>query len=651
MPIHSRRRRPFIALLMLSACALCFVAPEHALRSQDSTNSRNLEAEARRRSAAFAWRQGLDAGWLRTFYATGNSTNNRRSMAEFLASEEAQPYARWLIVQRLAGFAMEDGDYSRAAQIWRENRGDFPERGAAIDEIISMLEEPEGDVQILNPGDSLNSSTAEYLPIPEPSGDRLYFTANNRAGRNSGEDIWVSVKADGGQANDGRRWRTSALDDLNTPDNEGPDAIAPDGSALFVFGNFRGSKGNGDIFRTVSTPSGWSRLQPLPAPINTPYFESDAFLTSDGRALIFSSDRPGSPYGVVPKNRFYGADWWGNTDLYISFVQEDGGFSRPVNLGAFVNTPGSERAPFLHSDGRTLYFSSNGYDAGFGDMDIYKTVRLDDSWQRWSPPRNVGKVVNGAGTDWGFRLTAAADHGWFSGKHDDNLGGDDIYRVVPLPKRAQPESSVTAVRGKVVDAQSGEPLAANIEWRDRESGELLGRLSSRWDTGEFFIALPRGRSYVYYATKDGYLSNSRSLTAGNDGAYSEESVTIPLTSIEEARRSGAEIIINNINFRTGSAELTADSAAELNQFAELLKKTPGLRIEIQGHTDSTGNRARNIKLSEDRASSVRDYLVQRGVKAGRLKVRGFGPDKPVATNDTAEGRRQNRRVSFTILAE
>lgn len=660
------RRRPRGSLTALIGAILLLTAQGPGREISAQTGSRFIEdlpdapalqQTARKRLQQYGWRLNLKPERMARIYdanlaAGAASVRDRAFLESILNDEQSQSYERWAALQKLAGSLRQAGDYSGAAELLLKSKSRFSDtkRQTAIEGLAALLQSRESEVRILSAGQDLNSASAEYLPIPELSGDRIYFTARDRDGGKRGEDIWLARRApDNAGGNTDPVFQTAPIDALNTNDNEGPDAISPDGTTLFMFGNYPGSRGQGDIFFAQLNASGWSDVQPLPAPINSPYFESDAFLTADGRAVLFASDRPGGYYPYHAKNLFYGGDWWGNTDLYISFIDAKGEYSKPRNLGSVVNTPGSERTPYLHPDGKTLYFASSGFaENSFGDMDVYKTIRLDDTWQNWSEPINVGTIVNGGDTDWGFRLTARADEGFFSGVQQSNLGGDDIYRVTPLPERARPTQEVAAIRGKILD-QDGKALQAQIEWQDRSTGEFLGRIRSRPDTGEFFIALPPGRSYAYFATKTGYLSSSRNMEVPSGTRYREEAVEIQLIEVAAAQKSGAEITLSNINFATGSAQLTEDSASELDRLAAMLNSAPALRIEVRGHTDNTGGQAQNVSLSQQRAQSVYNYLVTKGIATNRLRAKGFGPEHPVASNDTAEGRRLNRRVTFVVL--
>ena len=589
--------------------------------------------------AAFAWRHSVPRDLASGVISLDESEKSRSVVNKLLESNMITGYLRYMLAQRKAGFALREKDYRAATRIWTLYRQRHPDQKKYTDPLLAILKRQEGKAKVRNLGAGINSTGDDYMPVPELSGRRIYFTNRDPERADRGEDIYVAV----GSTETG--WDTKALTGLNTNNSESPDGVSPDGNRLFLFGNYPGSLGRGDIFYSELTANGWSNVKPLPKPINSPYFDSDTFFTADGKAVLFASDRPGSPFPTAQKGRYHAGSWWGNTDLYVSFLQADGTYSLPRNLGPFLNTPGSERTPFLHPDGRTLYFSSDAY-VGFGDMDIYKSVRLDDTWQRWSKPRHIGKVVNGSGTDWGFRLTAASDRGYFSGSLPGSVGGEDLFEVVPLPLSARPKDSVVALRGRVLDPQ-GKGLQARIECRTDEIGDNPGRLMSRPGNGEFYITLQVGKRYICSATRKGYVSGSRVIDLRRTRSFREEEVDITLVSLTGDDKT--EIVLNNVLFLKGSARLTRGSSTELDRLAGILRENEKIKIEIQGHTDSVGNDTFNLGLSQKRAESVRDYLLQQGIDGERLKAKGYGESKPIDSNDTAAGRKKNRRVSFVVV--
>lgn len=629
--------RLLLALLLLCGCHGQIVqAPPSVPISETLSDAYDVGYERERKIRSTDWMSGVNPDVVRTL--VGTSEGSAATLEKVLARGGNHPYVAWVMVQKLAGFRMAHGDYAGAIAIWQKYSNYFPFRQMEVAQLIGLL--ARGDRANVQSVPGINSTANDYLPIPELSGRRMYFTAFDRPGGKGKEDIWKTEQGDAG-------WTAPVIvKELCTSQSESPDGLSPDGTILSVFGNYDGAYGNGDIFESRLGSDGWSSLRHLPAPINSNYFESDSFYTADGNALIFSSDRPGGYFTYRPVTELKGGFLMGNTDLYVAFRKPDGTWSTPRNLGPYLNTPGAERTPFLYADGKTLYFSSDGYN-GFGRSDVYKSVRLDDTWLHWSTPENLGPLVNGAGQDWGFRLTAASDRGYFSGELPGTVGGQDIFEITPLPPAIRPASIVVAVRGTVRDDMSV-PLESQIEWQDLATGQSLGIMSSKPVSGEFFIALPAGREYAYFARKPGYFPVSQRVDLRNTQSYFEKTVDIRLVSIASAQAKNVEIVLNNIFFESGSATLNPRSFSELDRLAVILKQNPNLRVEIQGHTDDVGQPAANLELSANRARSVLQYLVQVGISRQRLDSKGFGSTKPVAPNTTEEDRQKNRRVSFTL---
>jgi len=579
--------------------------------------------------------------YVRTVISLSDTPETRAFLEKTASQPGLRAYASWLCTQKLAGFEMQKGNFGSAAAIWQKYAMQFPSRAAQAQELIGLLTLQDASL-IHNLGRAVNSPANDYLPIPELSGQKIYFTST-RPGGSGREDIWATTRGKDG-------WdEARPVRELNTADSESPDGISADGNLLTLtfFGTENGSLGDGDIFESRLTSQGFGKPVHLPPPINSRFFEGDATYSPDGKALIFASDRPNSYFSYHRITESFGGFLFGNTDLYVSFKQPDGSWGLPRNLGPFINTPGAERTPYLYADGKTLYFSSDGYN-GFGRADVYKSIRLDDTWLHWSTPINLGPLVNGPGQDWGFRLTAASDRGYFSGELAGTFGGQDLYEVVPLPIAARPAQIVIAVRGFIKD-EKGNPIESEIEWQDLATGQSLGTLSSKPGTGEFFVTLPAGRDYAYFAHKDGYLNQSEHVDLTYVTTYEEKHVEIKLISIAAAQTTGAEIVLNNIFFETASATLNPRSYGELNRLVAILKQNPGMRIEVQGHTDSTGDPTFNLNLSGKRAWSVANYLAMAGIQPARVQVRGFGSSKPVDSNATEAGRQRNRRVSFVVL--
>ena len=351
----------------------------------------------------------------------------------------------------------------------------------------------------------------------------------------------------------------------------------------------------------------------------------------------------------------------------MSRINEKGEWGEPQNLGPVVNSEGDEDAPFIHPDGKTLYFSSNGH-PGMGGFDIF---RSDREGNRWATPDNLGYPINSTDDDIYFTISADNQHGYYSSTKKDGLGGKDIYvismpepeeikrstakiskiqlstpSVVPVLKIESVKSAdpITIIQGKVLDAYSEEPLVAQLFLKNEDTGEVVSEQESE-DTGEYIFSVPSGVNYVLEVVKEEYIF----LAHGFEIPYSDDFQKMN-RDVELFRVSiGASIVLENIFFDTGKSTLRSESEEELNKLRDILLEIKNLRIKISGHTDNTGDRVFNKSLSEKRARTVVDYLVQQGISIDRLEYAGYGMEKPIASNNTAEGRQMNRRTEFEII--
>lgn len=552
----------------------------------------------------------------------------------------------FVAVQNLAKPMIDARNWASARAVFEKYAAKFPAKSADFSKIISIIDAPGGEVGVYNLGAGVNSNVGEYAPVVSSNGKKLIF-ARDCGVCAGGEEVYIS------SLNDSGYWSpaTKFGHPLNSRSNEIPLSLSADGNTLAVYGNYTGTLGRGDIFHLDKTPQGWSNLQPYPAPLNSEYFESNATYSPDGAAILFVSERPGGVGEFHPKGIFHRGDYEGNTDIY-AFVPDSAGSGSVVNLGRVINTPYTEYSPFIHPDGKTLYFSSNGH-PGLGGLDVFKSTRLrSDAWTEWSEPVNLGKEINTANNDWGYQFDARGDKAYFavSGRMD-GYGGSDIF-TVGLPGKAQPFGVVT-VTGTVTDP-AGNFLAADLRWNDLIAAKEVGRATSDPQNGEYIIHLPRGGKYAYYAEKPGYMGQSENVDLAEELGYREfvmdivlHPVTAPL--IHQEPQLVAVINMNNIFFDFDKSTLRSESKLELDRWVRMLNENPSVALEIYGHTDSVGSDAYNLGLSERRASVVRDYLVNNGINAARLKAKGFGERQPVQSNRTYEGRQFNRRVEVRIF--
>ena len=477
-----------------------------------------------------------------------------------------------------------------------------------------------------NLGTCVNSAYAELVPIVSPDGRSLYFvrkeSPDNVGGAAAGDDIWTSRLGPDGAW--GRAENIGAP--LNTARNNYVVTAMPGGNALVLANIYnRDGTGSSGVSVTRRTATGWAfpealRLTNL---VNRNAYGSYA-MAGDGRTLLLAVQ---------------GDDSRGDQDLYVSFVQPDGSWSQPRNLGPTLNTAQAETTPFLAADGTTLYFSSLGH-GGEGGYDVFVTRRLDDSWTRWSAPENLGPTVNSAGGELGFNIPASGDLAYLAST-TQSVGLTDIVRVA-VPAVARPRA-VALVSGRVLAAGTGAPLGATVTYEALD-GSARGTANTDPATGAYTIALPAGAVYGFRGEAAGHYAESTTLDLSATTAYEERQQDLSLTPLAV----GTTLRLNNLFFDTGRATLRPESGAELDRLAAFLAANPAVEVEIAGHTDSEGSDATNQTLSQGRAQAVVAYLTARGVAAARTPARGYGEARPAGTNDTPDGRQANRRVEFRV---
>lgn len=560
---------------------------------------------------------------------------------EYIIQLYAPSEDAFIALQRLIKPYLDKKEWNNAIKTLQFYKTQFLPMADRIDKIIGILQAPEEGIHMVNLGGNINTQAPEYGPVISPDGRKLFFTGRDREDGIGGEDIFVSYNVNG-------IWTIAKpfAGNINTESNEYINSISADENTLVLFGNYENSLGRGDNFYVEKTPRGWSEIKTFPPPINSQYWDADAFLTADGNAILFSSERPGGIGPFHPKGDYYHGMFWGNTDIYVVLKEGDGWSKTAINLGPIINTQYTDRTPFLHPDGKTLYFSSDGH-PGLGKSDVFKSIRLSDtSWTEWSEPVNLGKEINTSEEDWGYKITTDGKRAYFSTVNDRGFGAEDIY-YVDLPQNAKPERDVITITGKIID-EKGKPVDATIRWSDVDQLKEVGVAKTDPSTGEYFIALPVGRYYAYYADVKGYYSPVEYLDLTNTKAYQEIKNDVSLVSVEELKNSGKSIKLENIFFDFDKYDLKEKSYEALNTLLRFMKDNPELIVEINAYTDNIGSEKYNLKLSENRAASVVSYLIQKGIDPSRLFPIGHGKDDPVASNETEEGRALNRRVEFRI---
>jgi hypothetical protein len=477
----------------------------------------------------------------------------------------------------------------------------------------------------VNLGPGINTDDDEYWPSLTADGLMLIFTRQPNNSNKSNlrgtvqEDFYVSYY-------DGNSWQKSvnAGSPLNSVQNEGAQTLSSDGKYMFFTGcNRPGGLGACDIYFSAFNNGRWSLPSNVGAPINTSRWESQPSISSDGNTLFFSSSRHGGK---------------GGKDIWYARLNNKNQWSEPINM-VIINSEGDEMSPFIHFDGKTLYFASDGL-PGMGGFDLYMTRLLNDT--TWSEPKNLGYPINTYNDELGLIIDAAGQKAYFSSTRDKSRGKDifsfDLYETVkPDP--------VSYMKGKVFDKETGMLLRADYQLTNLTTGKLVVKNATD-ETGNFLVCLPSGYNYGINVSKPGYLFYSENFTF--EGIHT---VLEPFIKkiILNPTKVGEKMLLANVFYEIDSWELKDESMTELNHLAELLSANKNLVMEIGGYTDSTGSKAYNLNLSEKRALSVVNYLVKKGISSDRLTYKGYGNSSNLGDNVTIEGRKLNRRTEAKVV--
>jgi len=524
-------------------------------------------------------------------------------------------------------------------------------------------------VWVDNVGPSVNTKYPEYAPLITADESIMIFTGRRDDTQKGGmdpndglyyEDVYEARR-------DGRNgWQSSYNlgPVINSGEHDAPAGLSPDGRTLFVF---YGWKGAGDIYQSTMQDGEYSKPEKLPSQISdNSTFESSASISYDGRELYFTSRRSGGT---------------GEEDIYYcTWDDKKKSWGEVKNLGNVINTKYRETGIFLHPDGETMYFASEGHES-MGGFDIFMSKRVNGAWTK---PVNVGYPINSADDDVYFVVAGSGRYAYYASVREDGLGGTDIYRITFLGPEKQPitssednllanykpvreirmepkveitTSSLTILKGQIRDEKTKLPVYASIELVDNEKNEIVATFSSDAKTGRYLVSIPSGKNYGIAVKSEGYLFHSENVDIPKSSGYREFEKDVDLKKID----IGERIVLRNIFFDFDKATLRSESTNELERLVKLMNDNPTLRIEISGHTDSQGNDDYNQRLSQSRAESVVNYLVGKGVSTSRLEFKGYG-ESQVLISDTEiaklktrterdDAHQQNRRTEFKILSK
>ena len=503
-------------------------------------------------------------------------------------------------------------------------------------------------VNIVNLGREINSEYDEYYPVLSYSGQRMFFTSrrpSTTGGKRAPfdnkyyEDIYFSFYENGWGAvqNIGAP--------LNTTRNDVALAVAKNDSGLYI----NSSEKKGNILFSEIRKNRWGMPKPMVKPINSRQKETSFSITADEETVYFVSERPQGSQG--------------GRDIYFMEKDSRGRWGKAQNLGPEINTEYDEEAVFIHPEGHILYFSSQGHNS-MGGYDVFYSEKRTGG--TWSKPVNMGHPIN-TPDDELFFSTHDQETGYFSAIRPEGFGGFDLYKVVfeqeeeiieepeEIEEEVVEEPEIAEIvveeipyimfEGKLKNKKTNEPVFGKLEVLDLQEGRVVATTFSDQLTGNFIMRLPEWKDYGVEVSARDYLFFIDLIKMSEKTESEVYSRDLLLDKIEV----GVKVVMNNIFFDLGKSSLKPESYKELDNVVKMMNESPDVRIEISGHTDNTGSLNTNVRLSQERAKSVVDYLVARGIDLSRLEYRGYGPSQPVAPNETEDGRSRNRRVEFKIL--
>ncbi len=480
-----------------------------------------------------------------------------------------------------------------------------------------------------NLGNAINSKFNEICPVVSPDGQKLYFTRwkhPDNLGANKNQDIWVS------NWQPDRTWSKATLfpAPINNDENNAVCGITPNGKTLLL-NNVYGKDGTmekGVSFSFLLRTGEWS----FPKALKIVNFKnksefSEYTLAPNGKVLLMTTETK---------------DSYGGKDIYVSFLNSDDSWSEPKNIGPIVNTGEAESTPFIAPDGVTMYFSSSGH-VGYGNNDIFLSRRLDDTWQNWSAPENLGPIVNTPQWDGYFSVSAKGDYAYFSST-ENSVGAEDIFRI-KIPEKAKPLTLIQ-MTGQVINQKTNEPMAARIVIKAK--GNPTDTLSIDYDpyVGDYSFMWPAKKPFTVQIRKPGFFSKVEGFDFTSSTNFQLVSRNFFLQTVEKNKA----IAFSNLIFDQGKAELKPGFEAELEKIIAILSENTQYTLLLEGHTDNQGDWNDNLKLSLERVDNVKAYLVSKGVDANRIQTKGWGGSKPLANNLLEDTRKSNRRVEFTLLS-
>ena len=482
-------------------------------------------------------------------------------------------------------------------------------------------------------GPNINSSYLEYSPSIAVDGSSIIFTRNIQHKNDfiGQEDFYISLV-------DSLGFRPATpIESLNTGGNEGAFALSSNGKYIvFTACDRKDAFGGCDLYYSMFMNDEWTIPVNMGHKVNSAGWDSQPTLSADGRTLYFSSNRKGSI---------------GAADIWMTYRNENNAWVTPINLGPEINSTGRDETPFLHADGQTLYFRSNGR-PGMGDFDIYYS-RKDLNTNKWTEPQNIGYPINTEGAEGSFVVSVDGETAYFASDVDYKTGEKlkqlDLY-MAKLYEKARPRPS-NYVKGTIRDVNSGQLLKSTVIIKNLDLNTEVFKFDTD-DDGFFITGITAGYNYACIVLKDGYVYYTKNFDLTEvillPEPYRLDIKLMPIINTTNDTVS-TPVVLQNIFFSTGSAELLPTSDTEIALLTKMMNDSPKVKILITGHTDNVGNDEANMELSLNRAKSVALALEKSSIDPSRIKYEGKGETIPRDTNDTPQGRQNNRRTEFIIL--
>lgn len=584
----------------------------------------------------------FELAWLNIKVAKSNQSSYKSQEPALLKAISLCPEYNPIAYFYLANIYYSTEKYKDAMKQLKDfmKRAEGPKFAGDYERAEEMYENAEFNVRIFdNPVpfspvalNNISTSNDEYLAILSPDNEQMFFTRKTM--ENSRDFAW-DVQTPKETFTVSKRINSEFTQGeplpqpFNRSNNNGGATITIDSKTMYftICAPDAAKYLNCDIYTSTWDGFLWSEPVNLGPNVNLKNsFDAQPTISSDGKTLIFASYREGG---------------FGGIDIYKSEKDATGVWSKAINLGPVVNTAGNEKTPFIHSDSQTLYFSSDGH-KGVGGFDIFLTRKNDAGI--WLKPVNIGFPINSREDEHGFFASLDGNYGYFASNKINKKGNLDIYSF-ELHKEAQPEK-VLFVKGKLDEPVEGNHAKTKLELKNISTKEIT-EVEVDSTTGEYaaVVTLKKPDNFMFTVKKEDYAFSSKLITPMDSIIRKPVKIDLEFKPLEV----GEAYTINDITYKTNSAGITEESKLVIDELVNYLVENPKIKIGIQGHTDNIGDEKKNLALSSDRAFSVYEYIVDKGIDSKRITFKGFGETKPIDSNDNERGRMKNRRTEFIIL--